>query len=51
LRVGAPAADLSPQRPIEAESWLAILTAAGFQATVRYGSQGRDYLLTGTTRP
>lgn len=44
-RVGAPASDLAAGRPVSAETWLALLDGAGFVASARYGTGGRDFLV------
>jgi hypothetical protein len=43
LRVGPPAEDMSPARPLTAETWLAELSAAGFEATAGYSPRGDSY--------
>jgi len=43
LRVGIPAEDVSPSRPLAAETWLAELSAAGFESTASYAPRGDSY--------
>jgi len=46
-RVGPPECDVSPGRPVLAETWMALLGDAGYRVTAEYGPGGRDYLVRG----
>ena len=45
-RVGAPDSDLATHRPIDAETWLALLLGAGFSAAAEYPEGGASYTVT-----
>lgn len=49
-RVGPPACDTSPDRPVLAETWMALLSDAGFAVSAEYGPGGHDYLVRGEKR-
>jgi hypothetical protein len=44
-RIGPPSCDTRPDRPLMAETWIAGLAGAGFEATATYGPGGHDYLI------
>jgi hypothetical protein len=44
-RVGPPACDTRLDRPLVAETWMAVLGAAGYEVTAEYGPGGHDYLV------
>jgi hypothetical protein len=51
LRVGEPSADLASERPLAAETWIALLDRAGFAATAAYDPDGRSYMVSAVKRP